>query len=44
MFISDKWKDYELCDASDGERLEKWRIDIPCLSCNAQCHNCPAGS
>lgn len=24
MFISDKWKDYELIDASDGERLERW--------------------
>lgn len=24
MFISDKWKDYELLDASDGERLERW--------------------
>ena len=25
MFVSDKWKDYELIDASDGERLERWR-------------------
>ncbi len=24
MWKADKWKDYELCDASDGERLEKW--------------------
>ena len=24
MFISDNWKDYELIDASDGERLERW--------------------
>lgn len=24
MWISDKWKDYALLDASDGERLEKW--------------------
>ena len=24
MFISDKWKEYELIDASDGERLERW--------------------
>ena len=24
MFISDQWKDYELLDASDGERLERW--------------------
>lgn len=24
MFISDKWKDYELIDASDGKRLERW--------------------
>ncbi len=24
MRISDKWKDYELIDASDGERLERW--------------------
>ena len=24
MFISDKWEDYELIDASDGERLERW--------------------
>lgn len=24
MFISDKWKDYELIDCSDGERLERW--------------------
>ena len=24
MWIADKWTDYELLDASDGERLEKW--------------------
>ncbi|MGI6166575.1 MAG: class I SAM-dependent methyltransferase [Eubacteriales bacterium] len=24
MFIADKWKEYELLDASDGERLERW--------------------
>ena len=24
MFVSDKWKDYELIDASRGERLERW--------------------
>lgn len=24
MYISSDWKDYELLDASDGERLEKW--------------------
>lgn len=24
MRISDKWKDYELIDTSDGERLERW--------------------
>lgn len=24
MWCADKWKDYELLDASDGERLEKW--------------------
>ncbi|MCM1166872.1 MAG: class I SAM-dependent methyltransferase, partial [Ruminococcus sp.] len=24
MRISDKWTDYELIDASDGERLERW--------------------
>ena len=24
MWISDAWKDYELIDASDGERLERW--------------------
>ena len=24
MIVSDKWKDYELIDASDGERLERW--------------------
>ena len=24
MWIADKWNDYELLDASDGERLERW--------------------
>ena len=24
MWISDSWKDYELIDATDGERLERW--------------------
>ena len=24
MWIADNWKDYELIDASDGERLERW--------------------
>ena len=24
MWIADKWKDYELTDASEGERLERW--------------------
>lgn len=24
MFLSDKWKDYELLDASQGEKLERW--------------------
>ena len=24
MWISDRWKDYELLDTSDGERLERW--------------------
>ena len=24
MFIADKWKDYEVLDASDGEKLERW--------------------
>ena len=24
MILSDKWQDYELIDASDGERLERW--------------------
>lgn len=25
MWYSDNWKDYELLDASDGERLERWK-------------------
>lgn len=24
MWIADNWKDYELIDASNGERLERW--------------------
>ncbi len=24
MFLSDQWKDYELIDTGDGERLERW--------------------
>ncbi len=24
MYIADKWKDYEVLDASDGEKLERW--------------------
>ncbi len=24
MWVADQWKDYELLDASDGERLERW--------------------
>ena len=24
MWIADKWEDYELIDAADGERLERW--------------------
>ena len=24
MWIADNWKDYELLDASNGERLERW--------------------
>jgi len=24
MRVSDGWKDYELIDCSDGERLERW--------------------
>ena len=24
MWISDNWKDYELIDTTDGERLENW--------------------
>ncbi len=24
MITADKWKDYEVIDASDGERLERW--------------------
>ena len=28
MWISDKWKDYELLDCSEGERLERWGSSI----------------
>ena len=24
MRVSDKWKDYELLDCTDGEKLERW--------------------
>ena len=24
MLIADKWQDYELLDAGDGEKLERW--------------------
>ena len=24
LWISDEWKEYEVLDASDGERLERW--------------------
>ena len=24
MFIADGWKDYEVLDASSGEKLERW--------------------
>ena len=24
MFLSDGWKDYELIDAANGEKLERW--------------------
>lgn len=24
MIISDKWKDYEILDMADGEKLERW--------------------
>ena len=24
MFVADKWKDYEVIDTSDGEKLERW--------------------
>ena len=28
MWVSDNWKDYELIDASAGERLERWGSHI----------------
>ena len=28
MWISDQWKDYELLDCSNGERLERWGKEI----------------
>ena len=28
MWVSDKWKDYELLDCSGGERLERWKDRI----------------
>src|SRR5574344_189220 len=30
MFISNNWKDYELIDAGDGEKLERWGNVILC--------------
>ena len=24
MFLADNWKDYEVLDTSDGEKLERW--------------------
>ena len=24
MFIADAWKDYEVIDTGDGEKLERW--------------------
>ena len=24
IWLSDEWKDYEVLDTSDGERLERW--------------------
>ena len=27
MWIADGWKDYEIIDTSDGEKLERW-IDV----------------
>ena len=24
MWIADNWKDYEVIDTSDGEKLERW--------------------
>ena len=29
MWVSDKWRDYELLDASRGEKLERWGDKIP---------------
>jgi 23S rRNA (cytosine1962-C5)-methyltransferase len=28
MWVSDKWRDYELIDCSDGEKLERWGSQI----------------
>ena len=28
LWISDEWKDYEVLDASGGERLERWGSHI----------------
>ena len=28
LWISDEWKDYEVLDASGGERLERWDSHI----------------
>ena len=26
IWMSDEWKEYEVLDATDGERLERWGI------------------
>ena len=28
MWVTDGWKDYELLDCSDGEKLERWGDQI----------------
>ena len=28
MWIADQWKDYELLDCGDGEKLERWNKQI----------------
>jgi 23S rRNA (cytosine1962-C5)-methyltransferase len=42
VFISDKWKDYELIDAGNGRRLERWGgyiLDRPDPQALWPCHN-----